>query len=115
MVCALTDLDTVDRVEDPQRCLAAELLQVSVNARELRARVRRQHFPVVKADHGELIRHALAEVACCVEHSTRDLVRSTHDRNAPGSPWLTLVRNAVLGDGATIEADNDEITAILGQ
>lgn len=35
--------------------------------------------------------------------------------NAPGSPWITLVRNAVLGDGATVDADNDEITAILSQ
>lgn len=35
--------------------------------------------------------------------------------NSPTSPWLTLVRNAVLGDGATIEADNNEISAVLGQ
>ena len=35
--------------------------------------------------------------------------------NAPTSPWLTLVRNAVLGDGSSIDADNDEITAVLGQ
>ena len=35
--------------------------------------------------------------------------------NAPNSPWLTLVRNAVLGDGDTVDADNDEITAVLGQ
>jgi len=35
--------------------------------------------------------------------------------NSPTSPWLTLVRNAVLGDGATVDADNDEITAVLGQ
>jgi multiple sugar transport system substrate-binding protein len=35
--------------------------------------------------------------------------------NAPGSPWLTLVRNAVLGDGDSVDADNDEITAILSQ
>ncbi|SCY55261.1 multiple sugar transport system substrate-binding protein [Microbacterium sp. LKL04] len=35
--------------------------------------------------------------------------------NAPGSPWLTLVRNAVLGDGDTVDADNEEITAILQQ
>ena len=35
--------------------------------------------------------------------------------NAPGSPWITLVRNAVLGDGETVDADNDEITAILSQ
>ncbi|GAA3938607.1 sugar ABC transporter substrate-binding protein [Microbacterium soli] len=35
--------------------------------------------------------------------------------NAPGSPWLTLIRNAVLNDTGTVEADNDEITAILAQ
>jgi len=35
--------------------------------------------------------------------------------NAPNSPWLTLVRNAVLGDGDSVDADNDEITAVLSQ
>lgn len=35
--------------------------------------------------------------------------------NAPSSPWLTMVRNAVLGDASSIDADNDEITAVLGQ
>lgn len=35
--------------------------------------------------------------------------------NAPGSPWLTLVRNAVLGDADSVDADNDEITAVLSQ
>jgi multiple sugar transport system substrate-binding protein len=35
--------------------------------------------------------------------------------NAPSSPWLTLVRNAVLGDGNSVDADNDEITAVLSQ
>jgi len=35
--------------------------------------------------------------------------------NAPGSPWLTLVRNAVLGDGSSVDADSDEITAVLSQ
>ncbi|SFR83215.1 multiple sugar transport system substrate-binding protein [Agromyces sp. CF514] len=35
--------------------------------------------------------------------------------NAPNSPWLTMVRNAVLGDASTIDADNDEITAVLSQ
>ncbi|KAA9084126.1 ABC transporter substrate-binding protein [Microbacterium radiodurans] len=35
--------------------------------------------------------------------------------NAPGSPWLNLVRNAVLDGTSTVDADNDEITAILGQ
>ncbi|MFK4850037.1 ABC transporter substrate-binding protein [Microbacterium sp. ZW T6_19] len=35
--------------------------------------------------------------------------------NAPGSPWLTLVRNAVLNGEDSVDADNDEITAILSQ
>src|SRR6478735_6926106 len=35
--------------------------------------------------------------------------------NAPNSPWLTLVRNAVLGDKDTVDKDNDGITAVLGQ
>ena len=35
--------------------------------------------------------------------------------NAPSSPWLTLVRSAVLGEGTTIKKDNDEITAVLSQ
>jgi len=35
--------------------------------------------------------------------------------NAPSSPWLSLVRNAVLGDGDSVDADNDEITAVLSQ
>lgn len=35
--------------------------------------------------------------------------------NAPDSPWLTLVRGAVFGDAKSIDADNDEITAVLDQ
>ncbi|UOE42929.1 ABC transporter substrate-binding protein [Agromyces larvae] len=35
--------------------------------------------------------------------------------NAPNSPWLTLVRNAVLEGTDTVDADNDEITAVLQQ
>ncbi|MDN4614224.1 sugar ABC transporter substrate-binding protein [Leifsonia sp. F6_8S_P_1B] len=35
--------------------------------------------------------------------------------NAPSSPWLTLVRDAVLGDGKKVDADNEEITAVLSQ
>lgn len=35
--------------------------------------------------------------------------------NAPGSPWLTLIRNAVLKGSDTVGDDNKEITAILGQ
>jgi len=35
--------------------------------------------------------------------------------NAANSPWVTLIRNAVLGSGGTVAKDNDAITAILGQ
>jgi multiple sugar transport system substrate-binding protein len=35
--------------------------------------------------------------------------------NAPGSPWLTLVRNEVLGAGGTVDKDNAGIDAVLGQ
>lgn len=35
--------------------------------------------------------------------------------NAVGSPWVTLVRNQVIGKGGTVSKDNDAITAILGQ
>ena len=35
--------------------------------------------------------------------------------NAPNSPWLSLVRGGVLGNGSKIQSDNDEITSVLGQ
>jgi multiple sugar transport system substrate-binding protein len=35
--------------------------------------------------------------------------------NAPGSPWLTLLRDQVLGSGGDPEKDNAAITAVLGQ
>jgi multiple sugar transport system substrate-binding protein len=35
--------------------------------------------------------------------------------NAPGSPWVTLFRNQVYGDGANLDKDNEAITQVLGQ
>lgn len=35
--------------------------------------------------------------------------------NSPTSPWLTLVRNAVLEGSDTVDADNDAITDVLSQ
>jgi len=35
--------------------------------------------------------------------------------NAPNSPWLSLVRNAVLGDGKSVDSDNKQITSVLSQ
>ena len=35
--------------------------------------------------------------------------------NAPNSPWLSLVRNAVFGDGSEVSKDNDDINSVLSQ
>ncbi len=35
--------------------------------------------------------------------------------NAVGSPWVTMVRNQVLNGANTVDADNEQITAILAQ
>jgi multiple sugar transport system substrate-binding protein len=35
--------------------------------------------------------------------------------NAPGSPWVTLFRNAIFGDGSSVDADNEAISEVLGQ
>ena len=35
--------------------------------------------------------------------------------NASDSPWLVLLRNAVFGDGSSVDSDNEEITAILSE
>ncbi len=35
--------------------------------------------------------------------------------NAPNSPWLTMIRNEILGGKNTVDADNDQISAVLSQ
>lgn len=35
--------------------------------------------------------------------------------NAPNSPWLTLIRDAVFGDGSGVEAANEQLNEVLGQ
>ncbi len=35
--------------------------------------------------------------------------------NASDSPWLAMVRRAVLGDGTTVNKDNDAVASVLGQ
>lgn len=35
--------------------------------------------------------------------------------NASNSPWLALVRDAVLGDGANLQKNNDQVSGVLGQ
>lgn len=33
--------------------------------------------------------------------------------NDPNGPWLTLMRDAVFGDGSSLEKDNEAVTASL--
>jgi multiple sugar transport system substrate-binding protein len=35
--------------------------------------------------------------------------------NAPGSPWVTLLRNQVFGDPSSLTKDNQALTGVLGQ
>jgi multiple sugar transport system substrate-binding protein len=35
--------------------------------------------------------------------------------NAVGSPWVTMIRNQVLNKANTVDADNEQITAILAE
>jgi multiple sugar transport system substrate-binding protein len=35
--------------------------------------------------------------------------------NAPGSPWVTLLRNQIYGDSSTLAKDNRALTDVLGQ
>jgi multiple sugar transport system substrate-binding protein len=35
--------------------------------------------------------------------------------NASNSPWLSLVRDYVLGDGAGLQKNNDQVSSVLGQ
>ncbi|BBH70577.1 sugar ABC transporter substrate-binding protein [Actinoplanes sp. OR16] len=35
--------------------------------------------------------------------------------NAPGSPWVTLLRNQVYGDAGALAGDNSAVTGVLGQ
>lgn len=35
--------------------------------------------------------------------------------NAPSSPWITLIRNQIIGDASKLDADNKEVTTVLSQ
>ncbi|GAA4954041.1 ABC transporter substrate-binding protein [Actinoplanes utahensis] len=35
--------------------------------------------------------------------------------NAPGSPWVTLLRNQVYGDASSLATDNEALTSVLAQ
>jgi multiple sugar transport system substrate-binding protein len=40
-------------------------------------------------------------------------LKSGETFNDPNGPWLTMMRNAVFGDGASVDKDNDAVTASL--
>ncbi|XVV16906.1 ABC transporter substrate-binding protein [Actinoplanes sp. CA-131856] len=55
------------------------------------------------------------KVAASPQSKTPVAVNFQQAFNAPGSPWVTLFRNQVYGDGSSLEKDNEAITQVLGQ
>ncbi|GAA0481752.1 sugar ABC transporter substrate-binding protein [Paractinoplanes deccanensis] len=55
------------------------------------------------------------KVAAAPQSKTPVAVNFQQAFNAPGSPWVTLFRNQVYGDGASLTKDNEAITQVLGQ
>ncbi|MFF5289704.1 ABC transporter substrate-binding protein [Paractinoplanes globisporus] len=55
------------------------------------------------------------EVAGRPESKTPVAINFQQAFNAPGSPWVTLFRNQVYGDGANLDKDNDAISQALSQ
>jgi multiple sugar transport system substrate-binding protein len=58
---------------------------------------------------------AINEVAGAKDSKTPVAINFQQAFNAPGSPWLTLTRNAVYKDGSTVDKDNDAVTETLAQ
>ena len=55
------------------------------------------------------------EVAGRPESKTPVAINFQQAFNAPGSPWVTLFRNQVYGDGANLDKENDAISQALSQ
>ncbi|MEU4625089.1 sugar ABC transporter substrate-binding protein [Actinoplanes sp. NPDC023801] len=55
------------------------------------------------------------EAAASPQSRTPVAVNFQQAFNAPGSPWVTLLRNQVYGDPSALEKDNQAITQVLGQ
>ncbi|WP_298458832.1 ABC transporter substrate-binding protein [uncultured Cellulomonas sp.] len=55
------------------------------------------------------------EVAGAPESRTPYAPNFQQAYNAAGSPWVTLFRDAVFGDGDSVEEDNEAITDVLSQ
>jgi multiple sugar transport system substrate-binding protein len=55
------------------------------------------------------------EVAGRADSKTPVAINFQQAFNAPGSPWVTLFRNQVYGNGSSLDKDNDAVTQALGQ
>jgi multiple sugar transport system substrate-binding protein len=55
------------------------------------------------------------KVAASPQSRTPVAVNFQQAFNAPGSPWVTLLRNQVFGDPASLAKDNAAVTDVLGQ
>ena len=55
------------------------------------------------------------KVAASPQSRTPFAVNFQQAFNAPGSPWVTLLRNQVFGDQGALAKDNAAVTAVLGQ
>jgi multiple sugar transport system substrate-binding protein len=55
------------------------------------------------------------KVAASPQSKTPVAVNFQQAFNAPGSPWLTLLRNQVFGDASGLKKDNQALTEVLGQ
>ena len=58
---------------------------------------------------------AINEVAGAEDSKTPVAVNFQQAFNAPGSPWVTLFRNAVYKDGSSVDKDNEAVTETLSQ
>ena len=59
--------------------------------------------------------HSEAKAAASPQSKTPVSVNFQQAFNAPGSPWVTLLRNQVYGDAGALEKDNQALAQVLGQ
>ncbi|GAA0454592.1 sugar ABC transporter substrate-binding protein [Actinoplanes capillaceus] len=58
---------------------------------------------------------AINKAAASPQSKTPVAVNFQQAFNAPGSPWVTLLRNQVYGDAGSLEKDNEALTGVLAQ
>jgi len=55
------------------------------------------------------------EIAGRADSKTPAAINFQQAFNAPGSPWVSLFRDQVYGNGSALAKDNEAITQVLGQ